>query len=257
MTTGADNRTAGTLAGQVAVVTGGGRNIGRAIALALADAGASVVVNGLRNAEAVDGVVREVEARGGKAVAVMADVADETAVARIIAAGAERFGRIDVVVNNAAGRPERPFDTMALTDWRGVLATILDGAFLAAKAALPYLKQSGAGAIINIGGVSGHIGTKHRAHVVTAKAGLVGLTKALAHELAPYGITANCVVPGLIETARDPSAQLPHHHSVSRTLTGRLGAPEDVAELVSFLAGPKARYITGQTLHVNGGMYLG
>src|SRR5690606_18362559 len=109
----------------------------------------------------------------------------------------------------------------------------------------------------NIGGVSGHVGTSRRAHVVTAKAGLVGLTKALAHELAPDGITANCVVPGLIETRRDPAAALPRHHSVSRTLTGRLGAPEDIAAMVRFLAGPRARYITGQTLHVNGGLYLG
>jgi 3-oxoacyl-[acyl-carrier protein] reductase len=244
------------LAGRVAIVTGAGRNIGRAIALALADAGARVVVNGLHNAEAVAGVVREIEARGGQAQAAMADVADEAGVARMIAAAAERFGRIDAIVNNAAGRPEQSFEAMLLADWRGVLATILDGAFLVAKAALPHLKRSGAGAIINIGGVSGHIGTKHRAHVVTAKAGLIGLTKALAHDLAADAITVNCVVPGLIETARDPSRQLPHHHSVSRTLTGRLGTPEDIAAAVRFLAGPQARYITGQTLHVNGGMYL-
>ncbi|HET6224135.1 MAG TPA: SDR family oxidoreductase [Dongiaceae bacterium] len=245
------------LAGRVAVVTGAGRNIGRAIALALADAGASIVVNGLSDAKSVDGVVREIEAGGGRALAAMADVTDEAAVLPMIAAAAERFGRIDVIVNNAAGRPEQPFESMSLADWRGVLATILDGAFLVAKAALPHLKRSGAGAIINIGGVSGHIGTKHRAHVVTAKAGLIGLTKAVAHDLAPDGITANCVVPGLIETARDLNARLPHHHSASRTLTGRLGAPGDVAAMVRFLAGPQARYITGQTLHVNGGMYLG
>jgi 3-oxoacyl-[acyl-carrier protein] reductase len=245
------------LAGRVAVVTGAGRNIGRAIALALADAGASVVVNGLSNAEAVDGVVREIEALGGKALPAIADVADEAAVSAMIAAAAQRFGRIDVVVNNAAGRPEQPFEAMSLADWRGVLATILDGTFLVAKAALPHLKQSGAGAIVNIGGVSGHIGTRHRAHVVTAKAGLIGLTKALAHDLAADAITVNCVVPGLIDTARDPNRQLPHHHSVSRTLTGRLGTPDDIAAAVRFLAGPQARYITGQTLHVNGGMYLG
>jgi 3-oxoacyl-[acyl-carrier protein] reductase len=245
------------LAGRVAIVTGAGRNIGRAIALALADAGASVVVNGLRNAEAVDGVVRDIEGRGGNALAAMADVADEAAVSAMITAAVQRFGRIDVVVNNAAGRPEQPFETMSLADWRGVLATILDGAFLVAKAALPHLKRSGAGAIVNIGGVSGHIGTRHRAHVVTAKAGLIGLTKALAHDLAADAITVNCVVPGLIATARDPNRQLPHHHSVSRTLTGRLGTPDDIAAAVRFLAGPQARYITGQTLHVNGGMYLG
>jgi 3-oxoacyl-[acyl-carrier protein] reductase len=245
------------LAGRVAVVTGAGRNIGRAIALALADAGAGVAVNGLSNAEAVDGVVREIEARGGAAVAAMADVAEEAAVARMISAAVERFGRIDVVVNNAAGRPEQPLEAMTLADWHGVLATVLDGAFLVAKAALPHLRRSGAGAIVNIGGVSGHIGTRHRAHVVTAKAGLIGLTKALAHDLAADGITVNCVVPGLIATARDPSRQLPHHHSVSRTLAGRLGTPDDIADMVRFLAGPQARYITGQTLHVNGGMYLG
>jgi 3-oxoacyl-[acyl-carrier protein] reductase len=245
------------LAGRVALVTGAGRNIGRAIALALAEAGASVIVNGRTDAAAVDGVVREIEARGGTALAALADVADEAAVSRMVAAAAERFGRIDVVVNNAAGRPEQPFDAISLDDWRGVLATVLDGAFLVAKAALPHLRRGGAGAIVNIGGVSGHIGTRHRAHVVTAKAGLVGLTKALAHDLAADGITVNCVVPGLIATARDPSRQLPHHHSVSRTLTGRLGTPVDIAAAVCFLAGPQARYITGQTLHVNGGMYLG
>ncbi len=245
------------LAGRVALVTGAGRNIGRAIALALAEAGAGVVVNGRSNTQAVGGVVREIEARGGAALAAMADVADEAAVARMIAAAADRFGRIDVLVNNAAGRPEQPFESISLSDWRGVLATVLDGAFLVAKAALPHLRKGGAGAIVNIGGVSGHIGTKGRAHVVTAKAGLIGLTRALAHDLAADGITVNCVVPGLIDTARDPHRQLPHHHSVSRTLTGRLGTPDDIAALVRFLAGPEARYITGQTLHVNGGMYLG
>jgi len=245
------------LAGRVAIVTGAGRNIGRAIALALAEAGAAVIVNGRSNREAVDGVVQDIEARGGKALAVMADVTDQAAVERMASAAAERFGRIDILVNNAAGRSEQSLEAMSLADWRGVLATILDGAFLTVKAVLPHLKESGAGAVINIGGVSGHAGSKHRAHVVTAKAGLVGLTKALAHDLAEHAITANCVVPGLIGTARDPKAQLPHHHSVSKTLVGRLGAPEEVAAAVRFLAGPQARYITGQTLHVNGGVYLG
>lgn len=245
------------LAGCVAVVTGAGRNIGRAIALELAAGGAAVVVNGRANRANIDAVVNEVEARGGKALAAIADVTDEAAVERMAAATIERFGRIDILVNNAAGRPERALETMSLADWHGVLATILDGAFLNVKAVLPHLKQSGAGAIINIGGVSGHVGTKHRAHVVTAKAGLIGLTKALAHDLAQDKITANCVVPGLIETARDPHAQLPHHHNVSKTLTGRFGTPEEIAAAVRFLAGPQARYITGQTLHVNGGVYLG
>jgi 3-oxoacyl-[acyl-carrier protein] reductase len=245
------------LAGRVAIVTGAGRNIGRAIALALAEAGAAVAVNGRADRAAVEAVVAEIEAKGGKALTCMADVADEAAVQRMTAATVERFGRIDMLVNNAAGRPEQKLETMSLADWRGVLATVLDGAFLTVRAALPHLKKSGAGAVVNIGGVSGHIGTKNRAHVVAAKAGLVGFTKALAHDLAGDGITANCVVPGLIETARDPNAQLPHHHSVSKTLVGRLGTPEEIAAMVRFLAGPQARYITGQALHVNGGVYLG
>jgi 3-oxoacyl-[acyl-carrier protein] reductase len=245
------------LSGRVAVVTGASRNIGRTIALALAEAGAAVTVNGHSDRAAADGVVGEIEGRGGKALAFMADVTDQAAVERMAAATVERFGRIDILVNNAAGRPERKLDEMSLADWRGVLATILDGAFLTTKACLPHLKKSGAGAIINIGGVSGHVGTRHRAHVVTAKAGLVGFTKALAHDLAQDKITANCVAPGLIETVRDPNAQLPHHHSVSKTLVGRLGTPQEIADAVRYLAGPSARYITGQTLHVNGGVYLG
>jgi 3-oxoacyl-[acyl-carrier protein] reductase len=245
------------LTGRVAIVTGAGRNIGRAIALALADARAAVVVNGRANRAIVDAVAAEVEARGGKALAVIADVTDEAAVERMAGLAIERFGRIDILVNNAAVRPEQALESMTLADWRRVLATILDGAFLSVKAALPHLKRSGAGTIVNIGGVSGHTGAKGRAHVVTAKAGLIGLTRALAHDLAQDKITANCVVPGLIDTVRDPRAPLPRHHSTSNTLAGRLGAPEEIAALVRFLAGPQARYVTGQTLHVNGGMYLG
>ncbi len=245
------------LAGRVAIVTGASRNIGRAIALTLAEAGAAVTVNTRSDRAAADAVVAEIEAKGGKALAAIADVTDEAAVERMVAATVERFGRIDILVNSAAGRPEKKLDEMTLEDWRGVLAVILDGAFLTVKACLPHLKQSGAGAIVNIGGVSAHVGTRHRAHVVTAKAGLVGLTKALAHDLAQDGITANCVVPGLIGTVRDPNAQLPHHHNVSKTLVGRLGEPQEIADAVHYLAGPSARYITGQTLHVNGGVYLG
>lgn len=245
------------LTSRVAIVTGAGRNIGRAIAVALAQAGAAVAVNGRADRDAVDATVRAIEDGGGKALGVMADVTDEAAVARMVDTVAGRFGAVDILVNNAAGRPERSLEEMSLADWRAVLGVILDGAFLTVRAALPLLKRSGNGAIVNIGGVSGHVGTRHRAHVVTAKAGLVGLTKALAHDLAEHGITANCVAPGLIDTARDPAARLPHHHSVSKTLTGRLGTPQEIAAAVRYLAGPDARYITGQTLHVNGGVYLG
>src|SRR5690242_4174397 len=214
------------LSGRVAIVTGSGRNIGRAIALSLADAGAAVAVNARTNRGEADAVVREIESRGGRAVALLADVTDETAVDRLVAETAHRFGRIDVLVNNAAPRPEQPFEKMTFADWRFVLGSILDAAFLTAKAALPFLRASGAGAIVNIGGMSAHSGAKHRAHVVAAKAGLLGLTRALAHDLADAKVTVNCVVPGLIETVR---AQAPQHHQASRTLVGRFGAPQEVA----------------------------
>jgi len=245
------------LAGRVAMVTGAGRNIGRAIALALADAGAAVAVNGRANRADVDDVIAEIESRGGKALAVMADVSDEAAVQRMAAAAVERLGRIDILVNNAAIRPEKPFESLSLADWRAVHSVILEGAFLTVKAVLPHLKASGSGAIVNIGGMSAYTGAKHRAHVLAAKSGLIGLTKALAHELAESGVTANCVVPGLIETVRAAGTKPPQHHQSSNTLTGRFGTPEDIAAAVRFLAGPAARYITGQVLHVNGGAYLG
>ena len=245
------------LTGKVAVVTGAGRNIGRMIALALAAGGAAVVVNARSNRAEAESVAREIEKRGGRALAAIANVADSGAVEAMVAAAAERFGRIDILVNNAAVRKETPLETMTAAEWREILGVILDGAFNCAKSCLPQLKKSGAGAIINIGGLSGHTGAKHRAHVVTAKAGIVGLTRALAHDLAADHVTVNCVAPGLIDTARKPGTPEPQHHQTQTMLAGRLGAPEDVAATVRFLAGPGARYITGQTLHVNGGAYLG
>jgi 3-oxoacyl-[acyl-carrier protein] reductase len=245
------------LAGRVAIVTGAGRNIGRAIALALADAGAAVAVNGRASRAEVDAVVAEIESRGGKALAVMADVSDEVAVQRMATAAVERLGRIDILVNNAAIRPEKPFESVSLADWRAVHSVILEGAFLTVKAALPHLKASGSGAIVNIGGMSAHSGAKDRAHVLAAKSGLIGFTKGLANDLAADGITANCVVPGIIDTVRAPGTKRPQHHQSSKTLVGHFGSPQDIAAAVRFLAGPGARYITGQSLHVNGGAYLG
>jgi 3-oxoacyl-[acyl-carrier protein] reductase len=245
------------LAGRVAIVTGAGRNIGRAIALALADAGAAVAVNGRASRAEVDAVVAEIESRGAKALAVMADVSDEAAVQRMATAAVERLGRIDILVNNAAIRPEKPFESVSLADWRAVHSVILEGAFLTVKAALPHLKASGSGAIVNIGGMSAHSGAKDRAHVLAAKSGLIGFTKGLANDLAADGITANCVVPGIIDTVRAPGTKRPQHHQSSKTLVGHFGSPQDIAAAVRFLAGPGARYITGQSLHVNGGAYLG
>jgi len=245
------------LSGKVAIVTGGGRNIGRAIALALADAGASILVNARTNRAEAEAVAREVEAKGGKALVHIGDVADATAVQAMVDAAAKHFGRLDILVNNAALRREKPFAEMDYAEWREILDVTLDGAFHCTKACLSALKKSGAGTIVNIGGLSAHTGSKNRAHVVTAKAGIIGFTRALAYDLAEEGITVNCVVPGLIATPRPKDKPEPAHHTTHQTITGQRGKPEDVAAAVRFLCGPGARYINGQAIHANGGAYLG
>jgi 3-oxoacyl-[acyl-carrier protein] reductase len=245
------------LTGKVAVVTGAGRNIGRAIALALAEAGASIVINARSNRAEADAVAREVEALGRKALVHIGDVADAASVQAMADAAVKHFGRIDILVNNAALRREKPFAEMSYTDWREIMDVTLDGTFHCVRACLPALRKSGAGTIVNIGGLSAHTGARNRAHVVTAKAGIIGLTRALAHDLAADGITVNCVVPGLIGTTRPKDRPEPTHHLTHQTITGERGRPEDVAATVRFLCGPGARYINGQAIHANGGAYLG
>jgi 3-oxoacyl-[acyl-carrier protein] reductase len=244
------------LNGKIAVVTGAGRNIGRAIALALAEGGASIVVNARGNRAEADAVAREVEAAGAKALVQIGDVADAAAVQALADAALKHFGRIDILVNNAALRREKPFHAMSYSEWREIMDVTLDGAFHCVKACLPALQKSGAGTVINIGGLSAHTGAKNRAHVVTAKAGLIGFTRALAHDLADDAITVNCVVPGLIGTPRPKDKPEPAHHLTHGTITGERGKPDDVAATVRFLCGPGARYVTGQAIHVNGGAYL-
>lgn len=244
------------LAGKVAIVTGAGRNIGRAIALHLAQAGAAVVVNARSNLAEADGVAAEIKAAGGKAIAFLADVADATAVEAMAQATLTAFGRIDILVNNASLRREKPIDEMSYAEWREIMNVTLDSAFHGVHACLPAMKKNG-GAIINIGGMSAHIGSKGRAHVMTAKAGLVGFSRALAHDLGAYHITANCVVPGAIHTTRPRTSLNPAHHLTHGTITGDPGKPDDVAAMVRLLAGPGGRNVTGQTIHVNGGAFLG
>jgi 3-oxoacyl-[acyl-carrier protein] reductase len=246
-----------TAAARVALVTGAGRTIGRAIALALAGDGVAVVVNVRVNQAQAQSVVREIARLGGAAMACLADVTDRAAVDAMIAAVRERYGRLDVLVNNAALRQESAFAEIDDAAWRAALAVCLDGAFHCTQAALPLLRQSGQASVVNIGGLTAHTGASQRVHVVTAKAGLVGMTRALATELSPQGITVNCVAPGLIATQREPAAGAPRHHAVHQTLVGRRGLPEEVGEAVRWLAGPGARFVTGQVVHLNGGAYLG
>jgi 3-oxoacyl-[acyl-carrier protein] reductase len=245
------------LSGRVAIVTGAGRNIGRGIALALAQGGAAVVVNARSNLKEAEGVAGEIERAGGKALAITADVADAAAVDRMVAAAAARFGGIDILVNNAAVRAEQPLEQMTLADWRAVTSIILDGAFNCVKGCLPYLKRSGKGVIVNIGGLSAHTGAARRPHVVTAKAGLIGFTRALAHELADDKIRVNTVTPGLMSAPRPAGQPVPQHHSLVHALAGRRGEPGDIASAVRFLCGPGASFITGQNIQVNGGTFLG
>jgi len=245
------------LNGKVAIVTGAGRNIGRAIALTLAEGGASIVVNARNNRAEAESVAREIESAGGKAQIHIGDVADANAVQALADTAAQQFGRIDILVNNAALRREKPFVDMDYAAWREILDVTLDGTFHCVKACLPALRQSKAGSIVNIGGLSAHTGAKNRAHVVTAKAGIIGFTRALAHDLADDGITVNCVVPGLIGTPRPRDKPEPAHHLTHQTISGERGRPEDVAAMVRFLCGPAARYVNGQAIHANGGAYLG
>ena len=245
------------LDGQAAIVTGSSRNVGRAIALALAADGAAVVVNARSDEDGATAVVAEIEAAGGKAIKHMADVTVEACVDAMAKACIDAFGGIHILINNAAIRRQQAIETMSLADWRAVTAVILDAAFLCARASLPHMAAAGGGAIVNIGGISAHFGAVDRPHVVAAKAGVIGLTKAIAVDYAARNVRANCVVPGTMDTTRGENAHpVAPHPGGHQALIDRLGTPEELAAAVRYLCSPDAAYVTGQTLHVNGGRYL-
>lgn len=247
----------GALTGKVALVTGAGKNIGRAIALSLARDGAAVIVNGRADRAAVEAVVEEIRAAGGQAIAGVADISDPQAVAAMVESAVEALGGIDIAVTNAGLRRQTPFLDMGFEEWREILSVALDGAFLVAKAVAPQMIRRGGGAIIGLSGISTHVGTPNRAHVSASKSGLEGLMRALAVELAPHDIRCNCVAPGAVDTARGASAgAMPKSLRESGVPLQRKATVEEIAAMVRFLAGPEGGYVTGQTIHVNGGAYL-
>ncbi|MGI9347249.1 MAG: SDR family NAD(P)-dependent oxidoreductase [Gammaproteobacteria bacterium] len=243
-------------AGKTALVTGGGKNIGRAIALAFAATGANVGIIGKTDKGALIDTATELEGHGIKSAFALADISDEKSANHAIKHIAQSLGWPSILINNAALRKNTPFEKMTLGEWREVTGTILDGTFLCARAVVPFMRKSG-GAIINIGGVSAHVGAYGRAHVIAAKAGMCGLTRALAVELASDGIRVNCIVPGEIATVRGAAAgSKPVHADGVKPLIAKLGTPDDIAASAVFLASPAAKYITGQTIHVSGGMFF-
>jgi NAD(P)-dependent dehydrogenase (short-subunit alcohol dehydrogenase family) len=246
---------------RVALVTGATKNIGYAIAEALAASGAAVAVNG-RDPRAVEDAVQRLTAAGATAAPAVGDIATEEGVRQVVDAAVERFGQVDVLVNNAGVRAHGALVDMALADWRSVLDTVLTGAFLTTRAVLGGMCDRGYGRIINIAGVSGQTGAPHRAPLVAAKSGIIGLTKATAHEAAPHGVTANAVSPGLIDTQRsatlgDASVAAAHYQQMAAAVPlRRQGTVSEVAALCAFLASDDAAFITGQVYGINGGVHM-
>jgi 3-oxoacyl-[acyl-carrier protein] reductase len=253
------------LAGRTAIVTGSGRNIGRAIALAFARGGANVVINGHSDRAAVDAVVEEAQVLGVKALAVMADVGDHKAVADMVEQAAKKFGSVDIAISNVSLRLHQPLLDISIEDWHRILDTNLSSAFYLARACLPHMVKNRWGRIVNISGRDGFSPKPNRAHNVTAKAGVFAFAKAVASEFGSYGITANAVAPGIVETTRD----LAHYPDVANANAEnsfdarrrampmkRFGKVEEIAAACSYLCSEEGGFVTGQILHVNGGEFM-
>jgi 3-oxoacyl-[acyl-carrier protein] reductase len=246
------------LSERVAIVTGGGRGIGRAIALKLAEVGATVVINDVGDSTPAEGVAEEISKIGRESLVVLADISQSSEVARLADNTVEKYGRIDILVNNAGITRDQLIMRMSDDEWDKVLGINLKGVFLCSKAVLrPMMKQRW-GRIVSISSIVGLIGNAGQANYASAKAGIIGLTRTIAKEVASRGITANAIAPGFIDTPM--TQQLPEERKqelMNQVPLGYLGTPRDIAEAVVFLASEEARYITGQVLTIDGGISLG
>jgi len=243
------------LAGKVALVTGGGRGLGEAICRTLAREGADIAVAdiNLADAERVAAAIRD---KGRKAVAIKADVSSEREVKAMVATAVEKLGTIDILVNNAGICYQGTVAEMSVEAWDRVLDVNLKGTFLCSREVMPILKQKRGGKIVNLGSLAGQVGgLVVGANYSVSKAGVICFTKALAKELAPFGVNVNCIAPGVIDT--EMTREFPREEMVKSIPLRQLGEPQDVAEAVLFLVSPQSKYITGQTLSVNGGIYMG
>ena len=244
----------GKLDGKVALVTGSGRNIGRATVLKLASEGAHVVVNARSNQAEADAVVREAQARGVKAISVIADVAKRDQVESMVKKAMSEFGRVDILISNAAIRPHKPFTELTVQDWETVRGVVLDGALYLTRAVIESMVANKYGRIVLLTGEGAFVGGSGRAHVSAAKMGLVGLARGLASEFAPHNIRVNVVSPGSIDTRRDnPEWYQGRPPGTAGIPLGRQGKVDEIAATCLFLVSDDGGFITGQTIHVNGG----
>ncbi len=245
------------LEGRVALVTGASRGIGRAIALRLAEEGCDVAVNYHSSPDAAEEVARSILGMGRRAMAVRADVASADQVGSMVTAVEEGLGPVDVLVNNAGIHKHHKSWEMSLEDWDRIIGVNLTGAYLTSRLLGPRMAERGWGRIVNISSVVADIGSDHEAHYTASKAGMHGLTKSLALELSPKGVTVNAVAPGWIRT--DMTADVTEEEwaeALEEIPLGRIGEPEEIASVVAYLASPESSFVTGQVLHVNGGVGL-
>ena len=253
------------LSGRTALITGASRNIGRAIALAFAAEGADLVLNTRVNREELEAVAAECRKAGVRVVTALADISDAAAVQAMVTRGLGELGAIDVLVSNAAIRPHKSLTDTTLEEWHHVLGVNLHSTFYLARAVVPAMKERRRGSIIALGGLSSVTGRPNTAAVTTAKTGLLGLIRALAAELGPFGIRANMVMPGYIDTERRYAEWYPEFkqtppgsaEQLKQIPLGRLGRPEDIADACVFLASEASAYVTGDTLRVMGGRFIG